>query len=116
TILRFVERFAAVPQSFAFGLAAFLSFMRGEIQVAARARGARVPPDDQAEKLRELWGRTATDDDDELVTLARAFLSDVDLWATDLSTVPGLTDAVGGHLIRIERDGARAALSAHLAA
>ena len=114
TILRYAERYGAAPASFAFGLAAFLVFMRGDLQAEARVRGARVPPDDQAEKLRALWESVDRDDDGALRDLARAFLGDEALWERDLSAVPGLVERVGGELVRIEREGARAALAAHL--
>lgn len=114
TIARYVQRFGSPPASFAFGLAAFLVFMRGEVQAAARAKGARVPPDDQAEKLRALWAGVDREDDAALTRLARAFLADAALWERDLSALTGLTDAVATALIGIERDGARAALAAHL--
>lgn len=114
TIVRYAERFGRTPPSFAFGLAAFLQFMRGDVQEAARAQGTRVPPDDQSEKLRALWRSLPDSGDTALQGLARAFLADAALWERDLTALPGLAEAVGRYLIRIERDGARAALADHL--
>lgn len=114
TIIRYAEKFGGAPDSFAFGLAAFLSFMRGEVQDAARTRGVKVPADDQAGKLRELWRSAVPGGEGALRETATAFLSDRTLWEEDLSTVPGLAEAVAENLIRIERDGAREALSEHL--
>ena len=88
--------------------------MRGDVQAKARARGARVPPDDQADRLRALWDGVDRDDDGALRDLARGFLGDEALWERDLCTVPGLVERVGSELVRIEREGARTALAAHL--
>jgi tagaturonate reductase len=114
TILRYAERNGSAPPSFAFGLAAFLTFMRGELQAAGRAQGKRVPGDDQAGKLARLWSDTPGRDAHALNGLARAFLADSELWETDLTAVPGLQEAVAGHLRRIEELGAREALAQHL--
>ena len=114
TILRYASRTGAAPASFAFSLAAFLTFMRGELQAAARARGTRVPTDDQAGKLARLWGEADARDERAFAELARVFLSDQQLWETDLTAVPGLVEAVSRDLERIERTGPRAALAAHL--
>lgn len=114
TILRYAGSTGSAPPSFAFGLAAFLVFMRGELQAEARARGKRVPADDRADRLAALWQGTERGDDAALAGLAQAFLGDVELWETDLTAVPGLLQAVTRELARIERDGARAALAEHL--
>lgn len=116
TIVRYARRFGRPPESFAFGLAAFLIFMRGEVQEAARGRGARVPGDDRAEALAAVWSRLPDREEASLRALAQDILSDLDLWSEDLTELPGFVDSVSGHLLRIERVGARAALEEHLRA
>lgn len=116
TIVRYARRFGRPPESFAFGLAAFLIFMRGEVQEAARGRGARVPGDDRAEALAAVWSRLPDREEASLRALAQEILSDLDLWSEDLTELPGFVDSVSGHLLRIERVGARAALEEHLRA
>lgn len=116
TILRYGQRFGRAPASFAFGLASFLVLMRGEVQEAARARGARVPVDDGAEHLNQLWQTSPDRSPESLRALATRFLDDQLLWGEALATVPGLTDAVAEALVAIEELGAREALSQHLRA
>jgi tagaturonate reductase len=116
TILRYVERFGAVPLSFAFGFAAFLAFMRGDVQHRASDRGAKVPPDDQSERLRGLWEAAGDRGEAALRSLTRTVLADPLLWDADLTLLPGFADAVADDLIRIEGDGARVALADHLSA
>jgi tagaturonate reductase len=116
TIERYAARLDAAPPSFAFGFAAFLAFMRGDVQERARARGAKVPPDDQAEALRTQWEGVRASDEAGLRSLVRSVLSDRGLWEHDLTAVKGFEKAVGDALIRIESVGARAALEEHLRA
>lgn len=114
TILRYGQRFGRAPASFAFGLAAFLVLGRGELLDAARARGARVPADDGAGHLRQLWQETPDRSPASLRGLTVRFLNDQLLWGSDLTEVPGLTDAVADSLLRIEQNGPREALAEHL--
>jgi tagaturonate reductase len=106
SIIQFAERTGAVPESLAFGFAAYLLLMRGDLQAA---RG-NVPADDQAPRLRELWSAAESPE-----ALARAACADEGLWGTDLTRVPGFADAVAAHLARAEREGIPAALEAHIA-
>ena len=115
TIRRYVERYERVPASMAFGLAAFLVFMRGEVQEAARARGARVPPDDQGDALRAHWAAVGGREPSSLRRFVGSVLRESSLWGTDLTALPGLEEAVARELIRIEEQGAREALTQHLA-
>lgn len=115
TIERFARRFGSFPPSFAFGFAAYLAFMRGEIQESAQAAGARVPPDDRSDDLRAAWGALDDRSDASLRALVAGVLADRSLWETDLTAVQGFADAVSESLIRIERGGARDALREHLA-
>jgi hypothetical protein len=65
--------------------------------------------------MRSAWQQLSRRDDAGLRDLAATVLSDRVLWETDLTAIPGLLDAVGTYLIRIEREGAERALAAHLA-
>jgi tagaturonate reductase len=111
SVVRYAERTGRVPQSLAFGFAAYLLYMRGEHQVGRRARGLPVPVDDGAARLAQHW--TAAGDD--AARLVRAVCADTGLWSTDLSLVPGFADAVTDHLQRASAIGIAAALDHHLA-
>jgi tagaturonate reductase len=113
TVLEHAKQGGRVPEGIAFGFAMFLLLMRGEVQERARAAGHHVPNDDQAERFRALWASTG-DTDADLSTLARSVSADEELWAADLSAVPGWVDAVTEHLVRGYREGAPAALEAFL--
>jgi tagaturonate reductase len=111
SIVEYGARTGRAPQSLAFGFAAFLLYMRGEHQAGRRARGLSVPADDGAARLTKHW----TDAGDDEARLARAVCGDIELWATDLSAVPGFVDAVTDHLRRAGATGVAAALDHHLA-
>jgi tagaturonate reductase len=115
TVEEYARKNGAAPAGIAFGFAMFLLLMRGEVQDAARARGAKVPQDDQAERFRALWS-AAGSDAAGLGRLVREACADRSLWETDLTAIPGWVDAVTGHLVRGARDGASAALDAFLQA
>jgi tagaturonate reductase len=85
------------PRLFALGFAAFLLFMRG---------GSYPVNDDKAGYFAELWGMdTGTD------VLVDKVLSDVSLWDTDLSKLPGLAAAVREDLDTLINEGAQATLA-----
>lgn len=111
SIVAYATRNGRPPCSLAFGFAAFLLYMRGELQDARRARGLNVPSDDGAARLKDHWAAAGADD----ARLARAACADADLWATDLSALPGFADAVAEHLRRARGAGVAAALDHHLA-
>jgi len=113
--VRHAERFGRVPESLAFGFAAYLAFMRGELHDTRRAAGLPVPADDQGAAVRAAWAGVPPDDADAVGALVRRVSADRALWDADLAGVPGVADAVSDHLARIGRDGALAALRAHLA-
>ena len=106
SIERAVARTGTVPESLAFGFAAFLLFMQGRLQSDRRSAGLSVPVDDQASRLHSSW-LAIPDDTRELV---RTICSDTVLWGTDLNAVGGFTDAVAGHLQRMRSAGMSAAL------
>jgi tagaturonate reductase len=110
SILKFSEIHGRVPESLAFGFAAYLLFMRGDLHERRRASGASVPADDQAERVRAFWNSRSDQDDAELHDLARQACSDTDLWGVDLTTLPGFSEAVALHLTRAHNEGITAAL------
>jgi tagaturonate reductase len=116
SILAHAERHGSAPPSVAFGFAAWLAFMDGRFHDARRAAGLPVPDDSEGAGVRALWDALPNDAPDALRGLAHRVASDTTLWGTDLSAVPGFAHAVSAALVAIRRDGARAALDAHLAA
>lgn len=111
-ILRHAERRGAVPQSLAFGFAAYLLFMEGKIQEGRRARGLEVPADDQGSRVHEHWSNAGS----SVRTLVQAACGDVALWGTDLSAIHGFADSVADSLQRMRTEGMAAALEHHVGA
>ncbi len=113
TIARYAAARGRAPEALVLGFAAHLWFCRGALQDARRAAGLAVPPDDRGAAVRDRWdalgGRV---DGDALGAFARAVCGDVALWGDDLDAVPGLTDSVTAHLVRLRDGGAAAALDA----
>ena len=72
-----------------------------------------MPGDDRAEDFRRLWSGVG-EDADSTAALVRRICADRELWGADLTAIPGFADSVAGHLSRMRRDGATAALEAHL--
>jgi tagaturonate reductase len=116
SIVGYAKRSGKAPDSLAFGFAAYLLFMRGELHEKRRAAGQSVPQDDQGERVRALWSDHGGGDERALAALVRAACSDTSLWGTDLTAVPGFAEAVTAHLTKMIQAGPQAALEAHLAA
>ncbi|HEX8694807.1 MAG TPA: tagaturonate reductase [Longimicrobium sp.] len=116
SIVRWAERFGDAPPSLAFGFAAYLLYMRGDVQERRRAAGLPVPADDQGDRVRAMWSALHDGSDASLAALVKVACADRALWGTDLARVPGFAKAVTCSLVRAHRDGVSAALEAHLAA
>lgn len=114
TIQRFVSRTGQVPQSLAFGFAAFLLFMQGQCQATRREHGLTVPADDHAAHLKTLWERIPADADAPVGEFVWSVCRDSALWGTDLTLVAGFCEAVADHLWRARSLGVGAALDHHL--
>ena len=114
-VARYAARTGRVPASIAFGFAAYLLFMRGDVQLARRNAGERVPADDHAEALRALWARHGGESGAGIARLVDDACGDESLWGTDLRRVAGFAAAVTESLTRMVHDGVPAALEAHLA-
>ena len=111
TIVSYGRRTGQPPRALALGFAGYLAFQRGELHEARRASGAAIPADDAADRVRRAW-RAAGDDPAELAALVQRVCGDVELWGADLNSVPGFTDAVTEHLVRIRHEGVAAAMGA----
>lgn len=100
------------PSALAFGFAAYLAFMRGDLQAERRAAGLPVPEDAAGERVRAVWRALTPRSDEEYRALARHICGDDELWGLDLGGVPGFVDRVAEDLMRIARDGVVSALDA----
>lgn len=112
SILSYSARTHRVPESLAFGFAAFLAYMQGDFRAERRARGMPVPPDDQGDRLAAHWAGGQGSDVDRLV---RDVCGDHQLWGADLTEAPGFAESVTRHLGRIRELGMADALAVHLA-
>ena len=108
SIVDFVEKEQRVPALIAFGFAAFVLFLRGDLQHLRRASGLPVPSDEHGLKVRELWHAGP---DRSPRAVARDVCSDESLWGIRLDRIPGFEESVAAHLTRMEEIGVRAALS-----
>lgn len=111
-LLKHYEMSSEPPQMFALGFAAYILFMKSEkrgTDYIGNAEGAEyVINDDKTGHLHDLWlayGETG---------IAGAVLKDTGLWGSDLSVLPGLTEAVSGFISLISSKGMRSALQSVL--
>ncbi len=104
TLLRYYENFNAVPEHIAFGFAAYLLFMRSEESAGhflGTAQGKTYKIDeDNALYYSNLWLTARSSE--EVVSRA---LSNVQLWDTNLSLLPGFAESVMDHVRTIEQVG-----------
>jgi tagaturonate reductase len=114
SILAHGERFDRPPAALAFGFAAYLAFMRGEVQSERRASGLNVPGDGEGERIRNAWHEVDLHSADDITAFVGRICGEHALWGADLSTVPGFCALVAEHLIRIRRRGISVALDAFL--
>ncbi|MDB4869599.1 MAG: Mannitol dehydrogenase protein, partial [Gemmatimonadales bacterium] len=115
SILSYAGRRGHPPPSLSLGFAAFLFFLRGDIQTQRENAGLPVLPDDAGATIRAQWERFG-DSDESFADLARTVCSDSTLWGTDLAAITGFVDTIAEHLSTISRNGSRRALVSHLAA
>jgi len=109
SITDFASKEHRVPELIAFGFAAFLLFLRGDLQEARRSQGLPVPSDDQGGAIREVW--THSSSGSSMGTIVGEVCSDESLWGTSLSGIPGFEESVAMHLTRMNEVGVRVALS-----
>ncbi len=96
-LLRYYQNFNTVPQHIAFGFAVYFLFMRSEkneerFQGTSQGKNYKID-DEHAPYYSDLWSEAGSAE--EVVTSA---LSNEQLWETDLSLLPGFTDAVKEHV------------------
>ena len=115
SIVAYTERMSHAPSALAFGFAAYLLFMRGDFQEAARAGGENVPADDAGQQVAAAW--TPVNDESVVATARRvtdAVCSNESLWGIDLRMGGGFADEVAGHLATMLKDGVEVALDEYL--
>ena len=111
SLLDFVGKRDAVPESIAFGFACFLLFQHEDYRPADEA----LPTDDARAYWHGRWaGVEDLEDEEALRRFVATVAADEDRWGRDLSVVPGFLPAVENHLVRVVQQGPRAALEAHL--
>jgi tagaturonate reductase len=115
SVLEFQKRTGALPRRLCFALAAQIAFYRGtafkEGVLVGRRNGEEYKiADDRPVQdfFFDIWQSYPSPADAGL--LVRRVLANATLWGRDLTEIPGLTDAVTGHLTRILDQGVIAAL------
>jgi tagaturonate reductase len=111
SIVRHAKRTGHAPAFLSLGFAAHLLWVHGETCGRFPEAAPKVPPDDQAEKLRALWSAGGDDD----ASVVRAACADASLWGTDLTHVPGFVRLVVEYLESIRRSGINRVLDSLLA-
>ena len=115
SILAFFAQMARPPAALSFGFAAYLAFMRGDLQAERRSAGLAVPQDAEGEQVSALWQSLTPRTEDEYLELVRRLCADEQLWGADLTSIPGFVELVTEHLMRICRQGVLSALDVHVA-
>lgn len=115
SIVAYAERMSQAPSALAFGFAAYLLFMRGDLHDAFRAAGRQIPPDDAGDQVTAAW---LLFPDETAAAKARsvtdAVCSNEAFWGTDLRKVDGFSDEVAVHLTTMLKDGVEVALDEYL--
>ncbi|MCD9855435.1 tagaturonate reductase [Epilithonimonas sp. JDS] len=96
SLLQYVDDKKELPVNLTFALAALIRFYQGEFN------GKTLPVMDDApvlERLKEIWTNN------DLGEVVKATLSETSFWDTDLTQVPGLTEAVTKALKEIDANG-----------
>jgi tagaturonate reductase len=114
SILAFVAATGRPPASLAFGFAAFLAFMRGDVHGERRSAGLLVPDDAEGERIRTAWAELKPRAEDEFTEFVRRVCKDASLWGVDLTATPGFVEMVTDDLLRICGQGVLSALDAQL--
>ena len=114
SIVRYHARTGRIPSSLAFGFAAHLALLRGDLQAERRMLGLTVPDDSDGERIRAAWRTVDQTSDMAIAEFARLICADVTLWGSELSAVDGFSDAVAEHLVRIVRQGVESAVDVSL--
>lgn len=115
SIVAYAERMTHAPSALAFGFAAYLLFMRGDMHETLRAGGQNVPADDAGYQVTAAWEPVA---DENAIAKARRIADRVcgneSLWGRDLRKVDGFSDEVASHLATMLKHGVDVALDDYL--
>jgi len=114
SIIAYASQTKRPPAALAFGFAAYLAFMRGDLQAERRSAGRAVPADVEGERVRAFWQLLTPRTEDEFLELTRRVAADEHLWGVDLTSIPGFVELVADHLMRICVQGVLSALDAQL--
>lgn len=110
SIVDYAKREGRPPELTAFAFAAFLFFLRGEVQDRRRSAGLAVPSDDGATKIRAVWSEHQNANED-VAGIVRAICGDRSFWGVDLFGVPGFAESVTSNLSAIIANGVPASLA-----
>ena len=106
SLLEYQKRKNSLPKHLTFSLAALLEFYKGK-------RGNEdIPLNDEAkviELMKKLW-LSCDGSEKSLQALTKKVLAFDSVWKMDLNGIPGMTDAVTGYLIDIEKEGMEKAI------
>ncbi|GAB2560201.1 tagaturonate reductase [Spirosoma aerophilum] len=108
TLQRYYEQFNEVPKLMALGFAAYLLFMKvvreeggeffGEIALASGGKLNYPIRDDKAGYFYGDWKTVKEGDPATVQEFVKSVLSDLTLWQTDLTALPGFSEAVAQNL------------------
>lgn len=109
TLKKYYQRFGTVPANMALGFAAFLLFLKTKKMEDGKFKGQannKMYPvtDDNAILFAEKWQHADTD------TVVQNILRDDKLWESDLSSLPGFSEAVRDMMYSLTEHGALTSL------
>jgi tagaturonate reductase len=114
TLVRYYEKYKALPPHLCLGFAAMLLFLQPAREEAGKYYGNRggeeyVITDDNAPVF-AAWWRDHTNIND----MVTGICSDKRLWETDLTAIPGFAEQVAGILKMLKSDGVKAFIQSQL--
>jgi tagaturonate reductase len=95
SILEYVSRKGKLPERLLYSLACLIRFYKGEW------RGEALPVNDDPailQRFEEAW------QSGDVAYVASGILSDTELWDTDLTHIPGVTERVSAHLEMLQSE------------
>jgi tagaturonate reductase len=109
-LLKYYQKKNQVPQGMALGFAAYLLFMKGTSTADGNYKGESNGStyniqDDMAGYFAEKWSET------DAVAFTGRILSDIKLWDTDLTKLPGFAEAVAKNLKSLQQYGVKGTLA-----
>jgi len=112
TIVRYYDKFQALPASMCLGFAAMLLFLRPEKLDNGQYAGQRneeyyTITDDNIAIFAEYWSKVTGRGGDAIAEMVQAISADQRLWEADLSQIPGFADAVTAHLQGMLQEGVK---------